>query len=431
MNIALIHYRAGLMDGVSLEMERWKTVLVRLGHNVHIIAGNNEKGVDICIPQIGFDNPIYNTIYHNCFENLEDYDENSIVDYITKYSTIIHKEFIKSLCSYEVIIVNNIWSLGLNLPVAIALSQYAEEHPEKLFIGHHHDFWWEREHMKCTCSEVEKLLIKYCPPTGQNIKHVVINSFAKDSLLQRKSIDALIIPNVRDFSGEEYLNESLREELRSKHNISPGDIVLLQATRITRRKAIELAIDLCCELKKTAQSYIGKSLYNDNIFTGRILLALSGMCEDISYRRRLFKKAAQMGVEFLDLYTTDAKNKEQTFMKLYNIADIVTYPSILEGWGNQLLEAILMKKPIVLFEYEVFSKDIKSTGIEYVTLGSQYELTDGLVTISADTLEQAAKRVFELLFNKRLYSDIVNKNFKIASQHYDLHNLASMIKQLF
>ena len=138
-----------------------------------------------------------------------------------------------------------------------------------------------------------------------------------------------------------------------------------------------------------------------------------------------------MGVEFLDLYTTDAKNKEQTFMKLYNIADIVTYPSILEGWGNQLLEAILMKKPIVLFEYEVFSKDIKSTGIEYVTLGSQYELTDGLVTISADTLEQAAKRVFELLFNKRLYSDIVNKNFKIASQHYDLHNLASMIKQLF
>ena len=50
MNIALIHYRAGLMDGVSLEMERWKTVLVRLGHNVHIIAGNNEKGVDICIP---------------------------------------------------------------------------------------------------------------------------------------------------------------------------------------------------------------------------------------------------------------------------------------------------------------------------------------------------------------------------------------------
>jgi len=68
MNIALIHYRAGLMDGVSLEMERWKTVLVRLGHNVHIIAGNNEKGVDICIPEIGFDNPIYNTIYHNCFE---------------------------------------------------------------------------------------------------------------------------------------------------------------------------------------------------------------------------------------------------------------------------------------------------------------------------------------------------------------------------
>lgn len=430
MNVALIHYRAGLMDGVSLEMEKWKTVLINLGHSVHIIAGNSEKGVDVCIPEIGFDNPEYSIIYHNCFEKLEDYDESSIGDYILTYAAIIYKQLIKSLRPYEVIIVNNIWSLGLNLPAAMALSEYAKEHPQKLFIAHHHDFWWEREHMKCTCSEVEKFLTEYCPPTGKNIKHIVINSFAKDSLLQRKSVEAVIIPNVRDFSGEEYLNESLREELRSKHNISPGDIVLLQATRITRRKAIELAIDLCCQLKKTAQSYVGKVLYNGNIFTGRILLALSGMCEDISYKRQLFKKAKQTGVELLDLYTTDSENKEQSFMEFYNIADIVTYPSILEGWGNQLLEAILMKKPIVLFEYEVFSKDIKSSGIQYVTLGNHYELTDGFVTIGADTLEQAAKKVLRLLFNKRLYSDTVNRNFKIASQHYDLHNLANMIKQL-
>ena len=35
MNIAMIHYRVGETDGVSLEMDKWKKVLEKNGHRVY------------------------------------------------------------------------------------------------------------------------------------------------------------------------------------------------------------------------------------------------------------------------------------------------------------------------------------------------------------------------------------------------------------
>jgi len=52
------------------------------------------------------------------------------------------KSQLKELPKFDVIIGNNIWSLGHNLSAAIALYEYAVENNVKL-IGHHHDFYWE------------------------------------------------------------------------------------------------------------------------------------------------------------------------------------------------------------------------------------------------------------------------------------------------
>jgi len=43
----------------------------------------------------------------------------------------------------------------------------------------------------------------------------------------------------------------------------------------------------------------------------------------------------------------------------YVFADIISYPSIFEGWGNQFIEAVFAKKPVIVFEYPVFKSDIK------------------------------------------------------------------------
>lgn len=52
MNIALIHYRVGETDGVSLEMDKWKKVLEKQGHNVMYIAGSQGTSKAIIIPEL-------------------------------------------------------------------------------------------------------------------------------------------------------------------------------------------------------------------------------------------------------------------------------------------------------------------------------------------------------------------------------------------
>ncbi|KLO23740.1 group 1 glycosyl transferase [Marinitoga sp. 1197] len=430
MNIALLHYRGGLMDGVSLEMEKWKAVLENLGHKVDIVAGNENEGVDITIKEIGFETSDYKLINKNAFEKLEDFSKEELISKIENNSEKILKIFNEKLDKYDVIMPNNIWSLGAYLPVAIALKNYADIHPEKIFISHHHDFWWEREYfLKTTLKEIKNMLIEYCPPVGKNIKHMVINSLAQKELNLRKNVDSTIVPNVMDFESPFEVSIELNKKIRKQFNISSGSIVFLQATRITRRKAIELAIDLIEKFKYKAKNYIGKTLYNGESFDGNVYLAFSGMSEDDNYKNELLEKAIKSNINIIDMYSSVEKGI-LSFWDLYSVSDIITYPSILEGWGNQLLEAIISKKPVVLFEYEIFLKDIKSSGLEYINLGSKFMKKGNLVEIEENTLNQAVDRTIKILFNKNEYYNLINKNFEIGKKNYSFKTLEKIIKEL-
>ncbi|MBT1248714.1 MULTISPECIES: mannosylglucosylglycerate synthase [unclassified Thermosipho (in: thermotogales)] len=430
MKIALVHYRAGLMDGVSLEMEKWKKVLLRMGHDVDIVAGNNKSGVDILIPSIGFENPTYKMINKNCFEKLEDFSIEKVINLIFEESEKIYNDLENKLSMHEIIILNNIWSIGAFLPAAIAFQKFSKIHKEKTFIGHHHDFWWEREYfLNYQDKKIKDLLEKFCPPIGTNIKHVVINSLAKEVLYLKKGINSTIVPNVMDFEEPPTKDEKLNILIREKYNISQNSIVLLQATRITERKAIELSIDLVHYMSKISKNYYGKKLYNGKTFDGNIILAFSGMCESENYKYKLLDKAFKYGIRTVDLYP-NVENNVFSFWELYNIADAITYPSILEGWGNQLLEAIIIKKPIVLFEYEVFEKDIKNSGIKYISLGNIYTQKEGLVQIKETIIQKAAESLFEIIFNKEKYEKIVNENFNIAKKFYSLETLKQILEKI-
>ena len=39
-NIAMVHFQVGEMDGVSLEMEKWKLTFEQMGHTVTFVAGH-------------------------------------------------------------------------------------------------------------------------------------------------------------------------------------------------------------------------------------------------------------------------------------------------------------------------------------------------------------------------------------------------------
>ena len=55
-----------------------------------------------------------------------------------------------------------------------------------------------------------------------------------------------------------------------------------------------------------------------------------------------------------------------TLADVYPQADLVTYPSSIEGFGNAFLEAVYHRRPLVVNRYSIYEIDIKPHGFRVV-----------------------------------------------------------------
>jgi len=116
----------------------------------------------------------------------------------------------------------------------------------------------------------------------------------------------------------------------------------------------------------------------------------------------------------------------------YAHADLVTYPSVLEGWGNQFLEAIFAKKPVVVYEYPVYVSDLKDKGFEVITLGDTHKVdSDGLVIVDKNIIQQAAIEAIDILVDSKKREKITKKNFAICDQYFSYQSLGKILEKLF
>lgn len=130
-----------------------------------------------------------------------------------------------------------------------------------------------------------------------------------------------------------------------------------------------------------------------------------------------YSLAKEKGVEIIDIYSS-IEAGIWSFWDAYSVADVITYPSILEGWGNQLLEAVFAKKVIVLFEYDIFRSDIKPVNLDYISLGDAYDTIDGLVYVSSKIVNEAACEVLNILFDSDRYKEAVEHNFEVCRENF-------------
>ncbi len=444
MNIALSHYRIGETDGVSLEMEKWKRVLEEMGHRVIFISGTKGGRDNFTIPELNYKYPKDLKIEKNAYVSLTDYNsEEEFVACIQEHAKIIGEKLVKILedQKIDILIPNNILSLGRSIPTAIAFTNVIKDKGIRT-IGHHHDFYWERENFSHpTCEFIKKALMTYFPPDLPNMSHVVINSAAQRELKRRRGILSVVIPNVFDFDAPEWKKDDFNKDFRETLGIKPNDIIMLQATRVTNRKAIELAIDVIGKINKRKDLLIGKKLYNDETFTeqSRIIHLLVGMIEGTpDYVDKLKERAKEDGVELLIANEfVDHSRGYKSGHKVYSLwdsyvfSDIITYPSIYEGWGNQFLEGIFAKKPMIVFEYGVYRDDIKNKGFKIISLGDRYTIDEkGLTHVNNDVIEYAAEECIKVLLDKEYRENIVNINFKIAKKYFSLKSLRGYLEEI-
>lgn len=446
MNIALCHYRVGETDGVSLEMDKWKKVLKNMGHKVYFIAGSTGTSDGYVIPEMNYRFEEDLKIERNAYLKLEEYQDEDELKRAIKKLTLKIEEGLKKILienKIDLIVPNNILSIGRSIPTATAFTNVIKELAIRC-IGHHHDFYWERDNFsQPTCNFVRKVLEEYYPPKDDLISHVVINSIVQKELKVRRNLDSIIIPNVFDFDEKLWEVDNYNKDFRERLGIKDNDILMLQATRVTNRKAIELAIDVVGEMQKEENRKILEEakLYNGKSFNrnSRIVLVLAGMIETADdYVERIKTRAKGSNVEMLFVNNlvehsrcVKNNNKIYSLWDTYVFADIITYPSIQEGWGNQFLEGLFAKKPMLVFEYDVYKEDIKEKGFEVISLGDKFELDEyGLANVSKGVIKRAAGECIELLIDKNYREKMVDKNFQSGRKHFSLESLEERLKSI-
>ena len=446
MNIALMHYRVGETDGVSLEMDKWKSVLEQLGHSVVYIAGNKGNVDASIIPELSLDNAEMKKIHYNAYYVLKDYSSpNELKSAIDNHSSIIEKKLcdIIEKRNLDILVPNNILSLGHHISAATSILNAAKKKRIKI-LCHHHDFYWERiVFSNPTCDIVENILNEFFPPKNSFTTHCVINSIAQNALKEKKGLDSTIVPNVFDFSQSSWMNDEYNSDLRANLGIKDNDLFFLQATRITDRKAIELAIDVINKIDRDKLS--SKKLYNEKQFeiTSKIHLVLPGLSGEkesaTGYKEKLIKFAKGKNVNLIwcnditeEKRRIDKGEKYYSLWDFYANSDFITYPSIQEGWGNQFLEGLLAKKPMLIFEYPVFLSDIKRYNFEYVSLGCEYKETiSNLASVNDEIIKRATGQCVDILTNREKFTKLTNCNFEKGERAFSLNTLKKILLNIF
>ena len=107
---------------------------------------------------------------------------------------------------------------------------------------------------------------------------------------------------------------------------------------------------------------------------------------------------------------------------MYAQADLVTYPSTIEGFGNAFLEAVYYRKPILVNNYAIYDSDIRPKGFRTV------EMEDYITS-------EAISMAREVLTDKDLEAEMVETNYELAMKFFSYEvleqNLATLLMNCF
>ena len=446
--IGIFHYKVGGTDGVSLEIDKWKQVLEEMGHTVHLCAGDLGTVRGTLIEEMYHHRPDAERLNYNTFCQLRDYaDEAAYKAELLRLAEAIERKLRAFVGEKGInfLIPQNVWSVAASPSVAIALARVMRD-LQLPALAHSHDFYWERTGgVALTCATAIELADKYLPPRDPLARHVVINSLAQRELAERKGIEASVVPNTFDFDAPPWQSDDYNQDFRARIGLKENDLLILQATRIVQRKGIELAVDFVKALDSPERRAClrQRGLFDGRSFDDdcRIVLVLAGYSEDPTgrYLTLLKHKIERAGIDALfigDLVGGRRQTREgqkiYSLWDTYVFADFVTYPSLWEGWGNQFLEALRARLPLMLFEYPVYRADIGGKGFRVVSVGSEIQGRDdlGLVQVEQSLIEAAADQAVELLTDVELRRQTVEHNFQVGRQHYSLGALRGYLSRL-
>jgi mannosylglucosylglycerate synthase len=434
-HIGFISTRFAGTDGVSLETGKWATVLERMGHQCFYFAGQCDRPSDRSqvVPEAFYRHPEIDRLNQQAYSG--SWTETKEARAAHPELPHLHKDFfsiyirppqmsrrVNELKEYfkeelykfarcfdlEILIVENALTIPINLPLGLAVTEFIAEtgHPT---IAHHHDFHWERQRFQVNC--VGDYIATAFPPNLPSIRHVVINSVQAQQLASRHGLDSHIIPNVMDFDSPPPIPDAYSQTVRADFGIQPGEYFFLQPTRVIQRKGIEHAVELVRRLGLPATLVISHAAGDEGTDYEKRVHEYANLL-DVTVRFEADQVQDKRG-------TTIDGDKIYTLGDVYPHADLVTYPSSIEGFGNAFLEAVYYRRPILVNNYSIYEVDIKPKGFRAIWF-------DGY--ISTDTLN----KVREILLNPTMAQEWAEEDYQLAKRYFSFtvleHRLQSLLE---
>ena len=327
---ALLSFRLGGTDGVSVEAGKWERALRTLGFSVRRVAGElgDDRDDDALLPWLAIT------------ADPDAADPDALTG---------------ALAGTDLVVVENLCSLPLNLGAARAAARALARHPGRVLF-HHHDLPWQRPDLAGVLD---------FPPNLPGALHVTINERSRTELAER-GIPAVTVHNRFDFDAP----PGDRDATRERFGFAPSDLVLLQPTRAIPRKNVGAGLDFAGALAPLVPE---RSLRYWQ----------TGAVED-GYADEL---------QWLETAATVELRHGRTDHKAdaYAAADVVVFPSTWEGFGNPVIESIVARRPLVVGGYPVLD-EIAACGLRFFALDAPAALADWLHAPDPAILEENRRR---------------------------------------
>ncbi len=310
---AVLSFRLGGTDGVSIVADTWISALHRLGFEVRTVAG--EGDVDVVLPDLAIGRwPDGAAGLHGSAAATD--------AEIDRLAT----ELEAALDGVDLVIVENMGSIPMNLPASIALATARAGAPT---IWHHHDPAWQRDRY----ADVTELPPRELVPSGQ-WRHVTINELTAEEFRDR-GFDAVTIRNGFDI----HTPLGDRERERQRLGFSDDEVVMVHPVRAIERKNIPLALD-CAE-------QLGATYWLTGPPEEGFAPTLDSLLSDA--RQRGMKVVHAPSASLADMYAA---------------SDVVVFPSTWEGFGNPPVDAAIHRRPAIVSRYPV-AEELRRLGFHW------------------------------------------------------------------